>query len=98
MTTAAWDEIADWYDSMRSGGWGPIQTEQSPLDLIGNVSGESVCDLACGQGVMARLLTERGAKATGVDISEKLLEIARLYGSESPLGATYIQDNTPQSE
>ena len=60
-----------------------------------DVSGESVCDLACGQGVMARLLTERGAKVTGVDISEKLFEIARFYESESPLGATYIQDNAP---
>ena len=60
-----------------------------------DVSGESVCDLACGQGVMARLLTERGAKVTGVDISEKLFEIARLYESESPLGGTYIQDNAP---
>ena len=53
MTTAAGDEIADWYDSMRSGECGPIQNEQSLLDLIGDVSGESVCDLACGQRVRA---------------------------------------------
>ena len=93
MTTAAYDQIADWYDNIRSGEWDPIQIEQSLLDLIGDVSGQSVCDLACGQGVMARALTERGAKVTGIDISARLLEIAHRYESEDPLGIEYVQDD-----
>ncbi|MDP6452183.1 MAG: class I SAM-dependent methyltransferase [SAR202 cluster bacterium] len=93
MTTAAYDEIADWYDRIRSSEWNPSDKEGSLLELIGDVSGQYVCDLACGQGIISRLLTERGAQVVGVDISEKMLDIARRYESENSLGVTYIQDN-----
>ncbi|XEC97606.1 class I SAM-dependent methyltransferase [Paenibacillus tarimensis] len=39
--------------------------------------GLSVCDIGCGQGELAYRLSLLGAKVTGVDLSEKLLEYAR---------------------
>lgn len=41
--------------------------------LIGDVTGQEVCDLACGQGRIARWLARRGATVVGADISVRLL-------------------------
>ena len=39
--------------------------------------GHSVLELGCGTGSLARLMTERGADVTGIDISEPMLAVAR---------------------
>ena len=39
--------------------------------------GHSVLELGCGTGSLAHLLTERGADVTGIDISERMLAVAR---------------------
>jgi len=94
MTQASYDEIADWYNES-------IQTNTlmhdlvlPPIfDLLGNVRGQRICDLACGQGVLSRALAERGAGVVGVDLSAKMLEFARQYEDAEPLGIVYLQDN-----
>ncbi len=45
--------------------------------LLGVVAGLDICDLACGQGEMARRLAGLGARVTGIDISQELLRLAR---------------------
>jgi ubiquinone/menaquinone biosynthesis C-methylase UbiE len=47
------------------------------LQVIGDVSGLRVLDAGCGEGYVARILTMRGAQVTGVDISPRLIEMAR---------------------
>ena len=48
------------------------------LDAAKVSSGKSVLDIACGTGVMIDYYVERNAsKVTGVDISSKMIEIAR---------------------
>ncbi|SFU89871.1 class I SAM-dependent DNA methyltransferase [Xenorhabdus koppenhoeferi] len=48
------------------------------LDMVGDVRGKSILDLACGYGYFGRELRKRGAsKVVGVDISEKMIELAR---------------------
>jgi toxoflavin synthase len=60
------------------------------LDLLGDVRGERVLDAACGHGLYARLLKQRGAaRVVGVDLSEPLLEVARGIERRSPLGIEY---------
>jgi len=47
------------------------------LALAGEVSGLDLCDLACGQGVVAREVAKRGAASVcGIDLSVRLLAIA----------------------
>src|ERR1035441_8160251 len=40
-------------------------------------SGASILDVGCGSGVKAEILQKKGLKVTGIDFSEKMLEIAR---------------------
>ncbi|MBD2784938.1 class I SAM-dependent methyltransferase [Xenorhabdus sp. DI] len=48
------------------------------FDMVGDVTGKSVLDLACGYGYFGRELRNRGAsKVIGIDISEKMVKLAK---------------------
>lgn len=55
------------------------------LDVIGDVSGLTVLDAGCGEGYLARILHERGAKVTGMEISPRLVELARAKDPEGKI-------------
>lgn len=94
LPPAPYDEIADWYDAMvRSGRMGIEASCDVLLRLAGPVAGLDICDLACGQGVIARALARAGALATSIDLSAKLLTIAQAEEAARPLGITYLQDD-----
>ena len=91
-TTLTYDDIADWYD-----GWvGTHAMNEDPYfpaveALLGEVAGRRICDLACGQGRVARYLAAQGGQIVGIDASAKLLEIARGYEEAEPRGIEYLQ-------
>ena len=47
------------------------------LKKIGNVSGKTLLDIGCGTGEASVYFAIRGAKVTAVDVSEKMLKIAK---------------------
>lgn len=77
---SGWDPVAAWYD-----GWmGETGSDHhrklaipTVLDLLRPQPGEHILDIGAGQGVLAPYITEHHATYTGVDISPKLLSIAR---------------------
>lgn len=90
MSHAVYNAIAEWYDNYLHDN--PIyQNVLLPalFSLIGNIHGQTICDLACGQGWITRELAQRGAQLTGVDLSDQLLTIARRYEEQAPLGIRY---------
>ena len=93
MPASAYDAAADWYAAgLRTGS--PIHAVAMPAlrELAGDVRGASVCDLACGTGLAARLLGDLGARVTGVDLSQAMLELARAQqGSHGPIA--YLHGN-----
>lgn len=90
MPRAAYDAIAGWYDEAVRQNAFTHDLVLPPADaLLGDVQGQAICDLACGQGLIARHLAGRGARVTGIDLSEPLLEIARGIEAEAPLGIDY---------
>lgn len=92
MNRALYDDIADWYDSyLRENALYSESILPMLLALTGDVQGQRICDLACGQGWVARELARRGATVTGIDLSERLLAIARRYEEQEPSGITYLQ-------
>jgi ubiquinone/menaquinone biosynthesis C-methylase UbiE len=48
------------------------------FNMLGNLAGKSILDLACGEGFYTRKFKDQGAaKVVGVDISQKMIELAR---------------------
>ena len=86
----AYDDVADAYsralDPEGAGLVDPVLSE-----LIGDVAGQDVLSLACGQGQDARLLARLGATVTGVDVSEKMLRRAREHEAADQRGVSYVQ-------
>ena len=48
-----------------------------------------VLDVGCGGGLLTEAMAAEGACATGIDLSEQLIDIARLHLLESGLQAEY---------
>jgi SAM-dependent methyltransferase len=61
------------------------------MTLIGDPAGNAVADIACGEGFYSRMVRKRGAaKVIGVDLSEKMIELARASEAEQRLGIDYV--------
>lgn len=94
MHDALYDDIASWYDSyLRENSIYQDVVLPCLLELTGDVQGRIICDLACGQGWLARELAKRGAQVSGSDLAENLLALARKYEEQEPLGIIYQQDD-----
>jgi 2-polyprenyl-6-hydroxyphenyl methylase/3-demethylubiquinone-9 3-methyltransferase len=59
------------------------------IDSLANLQGKKVLDIGCGGGVLAESMATIGAEVTGIDLSEKALEVARLHLYESGLKIDY---------
>ena len=92
VLSSPYDRIATWYDEgIRRGGSIHDLVLPGLLELIGDTRGREICDLACGQGILARRLAGQGAKVVGVDLSLELLKIAQREEQSETLGITYLQ-------
>lgn len=91
----SYDAVADAYGRARdpegTGLDDPVLTE-----LVGDVGGQVVLSLACGQGQDARLLARLGATVTGIDISPEMLRRARRHEADNPRGIAYTQGNAQE--
>ena len=55
-----------------------------------NIKGLRILDIGCGGGLLAEELSKKGAKITGLDASEKTINIAKQHAKESNLNIEYI--------
>ena len=53
------------------------------------LQGSRVLDIGCGGGLLTEALAGEGATATGIDLSEKLIDVARLHLLESGRSVEY---------
>jgi len=89
---AEWDVAADAYAEAQTTGrdyyrldfFGPAH-----VALCGAVKGLQVLDVGCGTGYFAREMASRGALVTGIDMSAGMLDHARNFEREAPLGIEY---------
>ncbi|MCU0490063.1 MAG: class I SAM-dependent methyltransferase [Chloroflexaceae bacterium] len=92
--TARYDAIADWYTSwVQDAAAAANGALVAFLELIGDVRGQQVCDVGCGQGRVTRLVAERGAHMHGVDLSAAMLAVARQHEAATPLAIQYTCDD-----
>jgi SAM-dependent methyltransferase len=76
VATAAYDEIADWYEEeFRTPGEDPIGVDRALRDLLGR--GDGVClEIGCGTGAHAASVRDLGWHPVGVDLSAGMLRHA----------------------
>jgi len=82
---------ASWWDPR-----GPMHTLHSVNPLRTGfiaeqceIRGRTVIDIGCGGGVLAESLTRLGARVTGIDLSQDLLQLARLHARDQGLAIDY---------
>jgi ubiquinone/menaquinone biosynthesis C-methylase UbiE len=86
-----YDHIAEQYKRAKLIPWRHHVEQYSLLTLLGGVEGKSVLDLACGDGHYTRMVKALGAaRAVGVDISTKMIELAQDSERANGLGVEYI--------
>jgi 2-polyprenyl-6-hydroxyphenyl methylase/3-demethylubiquinone-9 3-methyltransferase len=92
------DEIAH-FDQLAARWWDP-DGESRPLHDLNPVRtayvaarvdlrGARVADVGCGGGLLSESLTRAGADVVGVDLGEKVIDVARLHLYESNLRVDY---------
>ena len=75
-----WGGVAKWYDDLVGESGSEYHREvvlPGAARLLSARAGERVVDVACGQGVLCRLLHERGVEVTGIDAARELIASAR---------------------
>ena len=93
-----WNLLAEHYDAFRKekGTYNEIVEIPAMLELIGDVDGKTVLDAGCGSGYYSISLAKQGAKVTGIDISEKMIFLAKnnakLLSADCKLFVGDIQD------
>lgn len=62
------------------------------FEMLGDLQGKTVLDMACGDGFYTRLLKRAGASdVTGIDISAAMIELAEREERQHPLGCSYLR-------
>lgn len=54
-----------------------------------DIAEKNIVDVGCGGGILTEGLAKHGANATGIDLSEELIDIADLHSLESGIQANY---------
>jgi SAM-dependent methyltransferase len=72
-------------DRLDDPAWGVWQIPEAQLQVLGKVAGKEVLELGCGAAQWSRALAHRGARCTGLDLSERQLAFARAAGADFPL-------------
>jgi SAM-dependent methyltransferase len=88
----AYDSIAEEYGDSKQLPFREHLERYTLFQLLGDVSGKTVLDMACGEGFYTRLLKRAGAsEVTGVDISTEMIRLAEDREARHPLGCRYVR-------
>ena len=80
LSSTDWGDVARWYDALVGESGSEFHRHvviPGVLRLMNAQPGQRVLDLACGQGVLCRILHQRGVECLGVDAARPLIEMAR---------------------
>jgi ubiquinone/menaquinone biosynthesis C-methylase UbiE len=87
-----WDaNAAHWAGDVRAGWDAYREHYNNPafLEFVGALTDQTVLDAGCGEGYNTRIFARRGARMTGVDISPRMIELARKEERRHPIGIRY---------
>jgi ubiquinone/menaquinone biosynthesis C-methylase UbiE len=85
-----YDVFADEFlDHARQGFYNAHYDRPACLELLGDVAGRTVLDVACGPGLCSEHLVARGAQVIGLDQSACMVELCR---QRIPAGDFHVHD------
>jgi 23S rRNA-/tRNA-specific pseudouridylate synthase/2-polyprenyl-3-methyl-5-hydroxy-6-metoxy-1,4-benzoquinol methylase len=79
----SWNTVAKWYDTLQESGASDHYTDviiPGTLRMVGPHEGMRILDVASGQGVVSRAMSQLGASVTGVDAAPDLVAAANSRG------------------
>jgi SAM-dependent methyltransferase len=88
-----WNRGAEsWVEFVRSGKNYYSEYLNGPAlkQKIGDVEGEKILDIGCGEGCFSRFFARAGASVVGVDLSDALIRAAVEEEQKHPLGVKYF--------
>lgn len=91
LPDTSWDHVAAWYDKLVGEGKSDHHENviiPGTMRLVRPRRGMRLLDVACGEGLLGRRLSELGVGIVGVDASARLVEAARRAVRRGPHGAT----------
>jgi ubiquinone/menaquinone biosynthesis C-methylase UbiE len=89
-----YDEIADWYaDWVQTTSWAHGVIASELVALCRPVDQQRLLDVACGEGTFSRLLGRAGHEVVGVDVSTKLIAIARERSKDTDDSLKFVVDD-----
>lgn len=87
-----WNENAEAWTKLARAGYDTYRDQLNTpafLAMLPPVAGLEGLDIGCGEGHNTRLIAQRGARMTGMDIAEIFIKHAREEEKRAPLGITY---------
>jgi len=93
------DETAEEYDDWRFSRGGELVDEgekEALFELVDDIGGDRVLEVACGTGRFAVELSESGAEVTGVDISKPMLMKGVGKARERGLGVEFMRGDAKE--
>lgn len=91
-----YDDIAERYRDSKLLPFRHAIERYTVFQLLGDLRGKTVLDLACGEGIYARQFKRAGASTvTGVDVSREMIALANAGERADPIACRYVcQDVT----
>jgi ubiquinone/menaquinone biosynthesis C-methylase UbiE len=99
VNRAIWDKVGPSLRSTALPRWGPLAFPEGELQLLGDLRGQRVLELGCGDGGSLVWLAEAGAgELWGLDISASQLIAARQRLDDRQLSARLIQSSFEEAQ
>ncbi len=87
-----YDAIAEAYKESKQLPFREFVEAYSLFEILGDIHGATVLDLACGDGFYTRRIKQAGAlEVTGLDLSGEMISLAEQEERARPLGCRYLQ-------
>jgi 2-polyprenyl-6-hydroxyphenyl methylase/3-demethylubiquinone-9 3-methyltransferase len=66
------------------------------VERAGPLNGKAVLDVGCGGGLLSEAMARAGARVTGLDLTQDLIDVARLHALESGVAVDYRVESAEQ--
>jgi len=66
------------------------------VERAGPLNGKTILDVGCGGGLLSEAMASVGARVTGLDLTQDLIDVARLHALEAGIAVEYRVESAEQ--